>query len=289
MIQVLVGRRNGAGIFKFVRTCVDDGTTWDQFITSLALTDVEAGELYYSPTGDDTRTHAPVDDSDAPGDGTFYTYVPSGVAMPGPVDGSAVLLNPPDGRVLVVQPHPNGTFDSREIAKVVSGVNVIAAPGRAGQFFLSLQDVTIVGTALGQFNVPPGAFGGGTVTVDTPGTTAIPLADIAVPADSACGGWVEYVVSATDGTDQIAAAYVAEYLAVNKGGTISVAVNTNAALKIAVASGSASTLTFAASLVAGAGKVTLKITPQAASPALTSLTVKFNLMDRLGRQVTPIV
>lgn len=288
MYKIIVGRQNAAGVFRFTDQYVDDGSTWDEVLEALNLTAAESGEVYYSPEGDSTRSRNPQTGGEQPGAGTVYTYVPAGVTMDPPPAGAVILLNPPGEDPLVVQPQPGGRYDSRAIEKVISGVNVIAAPGRVGRYFLSLQDVVLVGTTLAEWALQPGAFAGGTVTIETPGTTAIDLADVAIPANKVAAGWAEWVVFGTDGSDVFAASYVAEFVAARKVDTVTSAIKSHAALGLELASGAATPITAPASLVNGTGKVTFRVTPSAATPALTAITVAFRIYDRLGNTVTPI-
>lgn len=287
MIAITVGRYSGKK-FRFSKSFFNDGTTWDAMIAGLSLSSAEAGEVYYSAAGDTLRSTSPATGNDMPGDGTVYQYVPAGAAMDPPVNGACLLLNPPQSQPLVVQPHPGGAVDARGFNHLVSGVNVIGAPGRVGSLFLSLQDVVLVGTALAEFGLKAGSFAGSTITVATPGTTPIPLAEVKLPVDGGGAGWIEWVISATDGTDQFAASYVSDYAAVSKAGVISSVINTNAALAVKVASGSATPLAVVGSLVSGTNKVTFTVTPAAASPVLTSLTVSYRIYDRLGNVIAPL-
>ncbi|HEX8851220.1 MAG TPA: hypothetical protein VF761_16965 [Gemmatimonadaceae bacterium] len=289
MFTITLGRRDAKGRFRFSQLNLEDGITWEQMLEDLNLSSEESGEVYYCASGDSHTSRNPATGDESPGFGTVYTFVPTGVAMADPAQGATLLLNPPDnGDPLVVQPHPGGRFDARAIDKVVSGVNVIGAPGRVGSYFLSLQDVVLVGTTLAEWALQPGAFAGGTVTIENPGTTAIDLAEVAIAANKVGAGWAEWVVSATDGTDFFVASYVGHFVATNKAGTIVSAVKSHAALDLEAASGGATPITAPASLSNGANKVTFRVTPSAATPALTSITVAFRIYDRLGNTVTPI-
>lgn len=288
MFTITLGRRNASGRFQFSQLNLADGTTWNDMIEDLRLTAAEAGEVYYNSAPDPHIARSPATGEERPGDGTVYTFVPTGVAMSNPVAGAVLLLNPPGDDPLVVQPHPGGRYDARAIDKVISGVNVIGAPGRVGSYFLSLQDVVLVGTALAEFALKPGAFAGGTVTIENP-SAAIDLADIALPVGKSAAGWAEWTISATDGTDIYAGSFVGQFVAVNSDGTISSDVKEDDAYSLTVSSGAHNVLVVG-ELTSGENKVTFSVVPQSevGAPALTSITVAFRIYDRLGNTLSPL-
>jgi len=108
---------------------------------------------------------------------------------------------------------------------------------------------------------------------------ATALFDVACPVGGSCGGVLHAVVQAADGADLQAMAVIVTYAAVNKAGTLTLTITDLATVDAKAVS--AGTLTLAWSLVTGAGKCTVKVTPTG-SLTETLFTVTFVAMPVVG-------
>ena len=109
--------------------------------------------------------------------------------------------------------------------------------------------------------------------------SATSLFDVACAASEMVGGFIDFLVRASDGTDFQALAGRAAYSAVNKAGTHTTTITyTTAPEATAVSAG---TLTLAFTLVTGTNKVTAKVQPTG-SLTETTYTIEYNVQPIRG-------
>jgi hypothetical protein len=108
---------------------------------------------------------------------------------------------------------------------------------------------------------------------------ATSLADVACASGAMSGGFIDFLVRASDGTDHQALAGRAAYAAVNKAGTHTGTITYTTAPEAKAVS--AGTLTLAFTIVTGANKMTIKVQPTG-SLTETTYTIEYNVQPIRG-------
>jgi len=108
---------------------------------------------------------------------------------------------------------------------------------------------------------------------------ATSLADVACASGAMSGGFIDFLVRASDGTDHQALAGRAAYACVNKAGTHTGTITYTTAPEAKAVS--AGTLTLAFTIVTGANKMTIKVQPTG-SLTETTYTIEYNVQPIRG-------
>lgn len=109
--------------------------------------------------------------------------------------------------------------------------------------------------------------------------SATSLADVACAAGEMIGGFIDFLVRASDGTDHQALAGRAAYAGVNKAGTHTLTITYTTAPEAKAVS--AGTLTLAFTIVTGTNKATIKVQPTG-SLTETTYTIEYNVQPIRG-------
>jgi hypothetical protein len=110
--------------------------------------------------------------------------------------------------------------------------------------------------------------------------SATSLFEVTCPSGTMCGGFIDFLVRASNGTDHQAIAGRAAFSAVNKAGTITATVTyTTAPEAKAVSSG---TLTLSFTIVDSTEKVTVKVQPTGSLTETTPYTIEYNVQPIRG-------
>lgn len=110
--------------------------------------------------------------------------------------------------------------------------------------------------------------------------SATSLFDISCTASTMSGGFVDFLVRASDGTDFQAIAGRAAFACVNKAATITGTVTYTTAPEAKIVS--SGTLTLAFTIVAGTNKMTVKVQPTGSLTETTPYTIEYNVQPIRG-------
>jgi hypothetical protein len=109
---------------------------------------------------------------------------------------------------------------------------------------------------------------------------ATSLADVACASGAMSGGFIDFLVRASDGTDHQALAGRAAYACVNKAGTHTGTITYTTAPEAKAVS--AGTLTLAFTIVTGTNKMTIKVQPTGSLTETTPYTIEYNVQPIRG-------